>query len=141
MVWHDGRGWSWDPWAEFERWQRAFEHPAQVRANVLPTRVHANEERVELHVAVPGRVADDIDLAVEGDVLTVKVAALREEGAGTPGPRVAREIPRQAVERRFQVPWSIARDQVRATLRDGLLKIELARAPEDRPRRIPVQAQ
>lgn len=139
MVWHDGRYWDWNPWAELERWTRAFEVPSLVRANVLPTRAYANGDRVELHVAVPGRAAGDVDLSVEDDVLTVKVSALAAE-ADAPERCAAREIPRQAVERRFQLPWSIEREDVRATLKDGLLKIELARAAQERPRTIPIQA-
>jgi HSP20 family molecular chaperone IbpA len=106
---------------------------AEVRA-----RAYADEKRASLLVEVPGRGVKDVEVRVEGRRLTLALAELAPV-ADAPAQRVEREIPRRAIERTFTLPWPVALDSVRAALKDGLLAIELERAPESEPRRIAVQ--
>lgn len=104
----------------------------------LRARAYADDKRASLLVEVPGRSAKDVELRVEGRRMKLAVAELAPVG-GAPVQRVEREIPRRAIERTFTLPWPVALDSVRAALKDGLLAIELERAPESEPRRIAVQ--
>lgn len=106
---------------------------ADTRANV-----YASDGKVTLLVQVPGRAPQDVDLRVDGERLTLVLPELAAP-ANVPGARAEREIPRSAVERTFTLPWKIAADDVRASLTNGVLRVELSRAPEAEPRRIAVQ--
>lgn len=105
---------------------------SDTRANV-----YAGDGKVTLLVQVPGRTAQDVDLRVDGERLTLVLPELAPP-AGVPSSRTEREIPRGAVERTFTLPWKIAADDVRASLTHGVLRVELSRAPEAEPRRIAV---
>jgi HSP20 family protein len=98
--------------------------------------LYATPTRVELVIELPGAARDDVRLSLEDDELFVEatVAALPGEPVG--GERVPRRF-----RRLFRLPWELEREGVRASLRDGLLRVTLPRrlAAEGAARDIPVE--
>ncbi len=94
------------------------------------------EDRFAIVLAVPGWKPEELTISVENGVLTVK----GEPAAAEPEVKVIqRGILRQAFERRFALAEHV--EVKGAELRDGLLRIELAReVPEAlKPRTIPIR--
>lgn len=90
-----------------------------------------------VEAAVPGIKSDDLNITVENNVLTIS-GELREEAE-----RKERNYHR--VERRFgkfqrslALPNSVKADTINATLSDGVLRVEIPKAEEVKPRRITV---
>ena len=77
-----------------------------------------------LCLELPGLGLDDIDLKLEGDELTVRGERRTEPGqSGERYHRVERSFGK--FERRFPLPAAVDRGAVRASYRDGVLRVEL----------------
>ena len=93
-----------------------------------------------LRVEVPGISEKDIDLKLEGNVLTLKGG---EKAGGKEGQRRLspyRELLRFLLSRSFTLPDSADREAIKADFKAGVLTITLPQRPEVKPREIPVSA-
>jgi HSP20 family protein len=125
--------------SDFERgWMVA---PSARTARAVPptsgaVRLEDRGDELVLSVDLPGVAESDVDLQIEGDVLTLRAHRKPDLPEGF-GRRVS-ERPELKVEQRCQLPCPIDVDGVRASMTNGVLEVFLPRAPEARPRRIPV---
>lgn len=87
-------------------------------------------DAVVLRVELPGVPAEQIDVSLEADLLTLSVAEAGEEPSGH---RFA------GFRRTLRVKEPFDPEQINATTLDGVLTISLRKAPETLPRRIPIQ--
>lgn len=104
-----------------------------------PVNLWAGEDSVVVTAEMPGLTAEDVDLTVRQDMLTIqgrhepkvdgdKVAwHRRERGFGT-------------FARTIKLPFRVDTDKVQARFLNGILEIELRRPEADRPRRIEIRA-
>jgi HSP20 family protein len=139
MMTHDWtRTLAWTPWDGFERLQRDARRLLAARAGETqpPVRVHASASKLELFVELPGRDPADIDATLSGRTLVVRGKAVEGDAPTTVAER--REFGLPAFERSFELPWNVASDGMQATFAHGILRIELARVAEERPRRIAI---
>lgn len=119
-------------------WFAPFSAPA---ASMTPT-LHADvaETGSEFWIAaeLPGVSIENVKLAIEGDVLTLTVD--KQPGSDGDG-RNYHHIERRfgTFSRTFRLPNTVDREQVQATMKDGVLSIRLPKAEHARPRRIPVR--
>ena len=90
-----------------------------------------------LRVEVPGINEKDIDLKLEGNVLTLKGEKKLEED-GVRGEYYRLESYFGAFSRSFTLPESADRDQIKAEFKNGILTITVPQRPEVKPRDIPV---
>jgi len=88
---------------------------------------------------LPGVSADDIDIEVTADTLTIS-------GERNPD-QFERDMQPHRRERKFgefsrtiQLPFIVDTDKVDAVLRDGILEISLTRAEVDKPKKIAAQS-
>jgi HSP20 family protein len=94
-------------------------------------------EAVVIEAFVPGVNAEDIDIQVDGGVLTI---------SGTMAPRVEdanyimREVPRATFARTLKLNMPIEVDDITAEVENGVLTLTLPKAEIARPRAIKVQA-
>ena len=114
------------------RWQR------QKSANFPAINVYTNkEEGILLMAELPGVNPNDLNISVTGDTLTIT------------GSRLAEKMPdsvqyhRQErgfgeFHRTFQLPYSVNKNDVAATVQNGILRVTLPRAEAEKPRQIPV---
>ncbi|MEM6730144.1 MAG: Hsp20/alpha crystallin family protein [Myxococcota bacterium] len=132
----------WGPGAELDRFQRDIDQLffgnrslSYRRRESVPANTYADAERAVVQLSVPGYDASALDLGIEGSTLTV-----RGEGEGHGEENQRREFSPRPFERSFELPFSVDADQIRASLNDGILEIELPRAEADKPRTIAIQS-
>ena len=91
--------------------------------------VYEAEGALVLDLELPGMVQNEIDLRLDGDELVVEgERKMEREQSGEQYHRVERSYGRFA--RRFRIPSTVDRDSVRASYRDGLLRVDLPQKGE-----------
>ncbi|MGC9348500.1 MAG: Hsp20/alpha crystallin family protein [Anaerolineae bacterium] len=101
--------------------------------------VWTSDEGAVVSVELPGYDAEDIDISVEDNVLTLSGSREPEElPEGADYHRRERVYGR--FSRAFQLPFSVESDAVEASLKKGILHISLPRPEAERPKKITVQA-
>jgi HSP20 family protein len=135
--------------ADFDRLQREFdEHfgafgaPSSIRSVAPGTfpaiNVGNTPGSVEVYAFAPGVDASKLDVTVDRGVLSIS-----GERAATPQDEGARSYSRERFSGSFRRAVSLPDDadasQVKASYRDGVLRISIARRAESQPRRITVQ--
>ena len=106
-------------------------------AHRLPmTNINEAEKAYILALEMPGLTREDVTVSIEGDALNVRGVRSRQlEEKGL----LHNEIRSNVFERSFGLMPGIDRDKVKATMKDGLLTIELAKAPDKVGRKINVE--
>ena len=100
--------------------------------------VREGEDGFTLYVELAGVAADDVDITLEDNVLTVSgERSTRDEVDEGTYRRVERSHGR--FHRAVRLPARIAGDDVTARFTDGILTIEVPKSHEARPRRVPVE--
>jgi HSP20 family protein len=112
-----------------------------VRAFVPPADLLIDDDGVTVYMDVPGLRAEDIQIELENDVLTVSgerpFPYAREDGTG-PARRVERGFGR--FQRSLRVPPGLNPDAIEASISDGVLKLHIPKPESLRPRRIEIRA-
>lgn len=104
-----------------------------------PINIWASEEKIVVVAEVPGINAEDIDLQVCNQTMTLKTKrdlANPEEGQSFH----RRERGYGQFTRSIELPYAIDSEKVEASLSNGMLRIELTRAAADLPKKITVHA-
>ncbi len=91
-------------------------------------------EAFVIQVELPGVLADDVELQVEGDQVMIK-GERRPTPEGRPERFYRMERLYGAFARIFRLPEEVDTENVKAHLQDGLLTIEVPKAHASRPRR------
>lgn len=100
--------------------------------------VEETEDGFTLHVELPGVSADDVEITLEENVLTIAgERPFYGEERADDFRRVERRFGR--FHRAIRMPDRVAGDLVAATFRDGMLTISVPKAEEAKPRRIEVK--
>ena len=116
-------------------WLSPFSSPAG------PVAAHADVGETDaeywITAELPGVSLENVTLAIEDDVLTLTVDK-RPEPDGDK--RSYHHVERRygTFSRAFRLPKAVDRDQVQATMKDGVLSIRLPKGEHARSRRIPV---
>jgi HSP20 family protein len=133
-------------WREMDRLQREMNRlfnrvdtPDLRRAPGYPTvNIWAKDDSQIVSAEMPGVDIEDIDLRVEGDMLTIS-----GERKAVELPEGARHIRRERgvgkFTRTFQLPYAVDPDGIEARFKNGVLIIIMPRAEEDKPRKITIQ--
>ncbi len=103
-----------------------------VRTVAPPVDVYENQDELVLVADVPGISADNLELRIEKEVLTLE-ARRPQLGDGS-------DALRFDYERRFFLPRGLDAEKVQATVAKGVVTIRLPKAETAKPRRIPVRA-
>lgn len=106
-------------------------------ANRLPiTNINETDDSYILTLEMPGLTRKDVTVSIEGDALNVsgnRSHQLKEKGL------LHNEIRSNCFERSFSLMPGVDRENIKATMKDGLLTILLAKAPEKVGRKIDVE--
>jgi HSP20 family protein len=94
--------------------------------------VRASEQGMHVTALVPGYSAEQIDVSIEQDRLVLR-GQRNEKATEDAEPRVVARF-----ERDFRLPFRVAHDRVQASVKNGVLELDLPRVESDLPRRIPV---
>ena len=133
-------------WREMDRIQREmnrlFEAHSPVRTRVAPSypavNLWSNEDGLVINAEVPGISADDINISVIGETLTLSGARKQEAlGEGTRYHRHERGSGK--FSRLIELPFPVDVNDVQATFTNGVLNVSMPRAEADKPRKIVVK--
>lgn len=93
---------------------------------------------LELTVELPGLKPQEVQLNVEDDVLTIR-GEKRDEKKKENGKRHVWERSYGAFERGLTLPRGVDETQIKASFKDGVLKVTLPKPPEVKGRKIPIE--
>lgn len=134
---------GWDPFAEMRRLQSEMNQlfgdslafPA-VRG-YPPVNLWVGDSSVVVTAELPGLSAEDVDLSVREDALTIRGERKLPEGTEDAGWH-RRERPQGPFSRTVSLPFRVDPDKVTARFENGLLEIEMQQPESDRPRKIAI---
>lgn len=86
---------------------------------------------------LPGVDRKDVELVVEKDLLTIR--ARKEFSGADQGEVIRNERFFGNIERTLRLPSEVNSEKIKATLKNGVLTVELPKRPESQPRQIKVQ--
>ena len=110
------------------------------RENGLPAvDVMEKDGNLILKAELPGIEQKDIELTLEGNVLTLKGERKLDEREERSDYRRI-ESYYGSFSRSFSLPDTVDRDTIKADYRNGVLTVTLSQKPEMKPREIPVSA-
>ncbi len=96
-------------------------------------------DNVVVSMEMPGVKADDVDVSVENDVLTVS-AEKKEKKEVKKENYYHKEIREGSFSRSVILPMKVKGDEAKAEVEDGVLKVVLPKADELKPKKIAVKA-
>ncbi len=114
-------------------------HSFRMARQFPPMNFYETENEYLLTVLLPGVSLEDLELSITGNVLTLK--AKRDEISKSQIPEESfrrQERPQGEWERSISLPDRVDEENLSAELANGILKVRLPKAPEARPRHIPV---
>jgi HSP20 family protein len=101
--------------------------------------LYQTADEVHVKAAMPGIKAEDVDIQVHGDMLTIK-AELKQEEERNDATYHVREQRFQSYARSLTLPTAVKADKAEAEVIDGILHITLPKAEEAKPKQITVKA-
>lgn len=120
----------------------AFTRPISLRDggwSVPAVDMFQTDDEVVVKVALPGFKADDVQINVTGDVLTLRGEMKHEEEKKDKAWHI-REHRSGSFERSIALPTEVTADHANADFENGILTITLPKAEEVKPKTINVKA-
>jgi HSP20 family protein len=119
----------------------AFTRPLNMTGSLSAPAVdmYQTDDELVVKVAVPGMKANDVQISVTGEMLTIKGEAHLKEETKDKAWHI-REQRWGTFERRLMLPTDVVADKAKAEFEDGILTITLPKADEVRPKTITVKA-
>ena len=101
--------------------------------------IFENKDNVVLEAELPGLSADDVNISIENNVLTNHgERKFEKKDEGDNFHRVERSY--GSFTRSFTLPPTVSSENVAANFDNGVLRLELAKREEAKPRRIEIKA-
>jgi HSP20 family protein len=101
--------------------------------------MYQTDDEIVIKAALPGIKADEVQISVTGEALTLKGEVKQEEETQEKAYHI-REQRWGAFERTIMLPTDVVADKAKADFEDGILTISLPKAEEVRPKTITVKA-
>jgi HSP20 family protein len=110
------------------------------RAPAFPAiNIWAADDSALIMAEIPGVEKNDLDINVTGDTLTL--SGVRKSDELPEGARYhRRERAFGEFNRSIQLPYTVDVNKVKATFKNGVLKVELPRVEAEKPKKITVKA-
>jgi HSP20 family protein len=123
--------------SEYHRSQDASD-PVTTAAFVPPVDVYEDEHKIVLKLEVPGLKQEDFDIQLENNTLTVRgERKFEKEEKEENFHRIERRY--GSFFRSFSVPTTVNQEGVKASYDAGVLRIELEKRAEAKPKQIKVE--
>ncbi len=140
----------WEPFRELMEmrrdWDRVFDdnffRPLWSSENGQRTPlvdVYQTADEVHVKAAMPGVKAEDVDIQVNGDMLTIR-AEMKHEEEHKDASYMVRERRYHSYARSLSLPVPVKADKAEAEVKDGILHVTLPKAEEAKPKVITVKA-
>ncbi len=111
--------------------RRRAEQPS---VSALDVNIREEEEAYVLSALVPGLKAEDLNIQVLQDIVTIEGEFKDEEAS-----YLMNELPRGAFRRSLRLPSEIDSGKVEARIADGVLTLTLPKAESAKPKKIQVE--
>jgi HSP20 family protein len=108
-------------------------------SQVVPMDCYATTDELVVEAHLPGVKPDEVDITVEGNVLTIS-GETKSERQGEEGSMVFSEIRRGRFSRSLTLPTGLEPDRATAEFEDGVLTLRLPKAEQVKPRQIKINA-
>ena len=105
-----------------------------------PVNVQKNDNEVKVTAEIPGYDAKNIDISVDGQVLTLN-GHREEEKEEKESNWVVRERRSGSFSRSVALPWGVNASAVKADVKHGVLTVTLPRSETEKPRKIEIKAE
>ncbi len=138
----------WNPFREMAAMQSALDRMFEdswrgagfTFTGSLPLDVYETDEAYTVIAAVPGLDADQFNIKLHNDTLTISAELPKPEVAE--GTRVLiQERPFGNLSRSVTLPQPVNHNAVEANYQNGVLTLTMPKSPEAQPRSIPVRAE
>ncbi|MEP0805325.1 MAG: Hsp20/alpha crystallin family protein [Chloroflexota bacterium] len=119
----------------------AFTRPLSLTANwsVPAVDMYQTDDEIVVKAALPGVKADEVQISVTGEVLTIKGEVKQEEEKKERSWHI-RERRFGSFERSIILPTDVIADKAKAEFENGVLTVTLPKAEDVKPRTISVKA-
>ena len=107
----------------------------QPRQRSLGVNIREEDEAYILSALVPGLKAEDLNIQILGDVVSIEGEYKAEEEVNY----LLSELPQGSFRRALRLPAMIQADKVEAKIADGVLTLTLPKAESARPKKIKVE--
>ncbi len=101
--------------------------------------LYQTDDDVVVKATLPGLEAEDLDIQITGDLLTIRGEAKQEEIVKEAKYHL-REHRYQAFSRSITLPVTVVADKAKAEMKNGILQLTLPKAEETKPKTITVKA-
>ncbi|QDU82840.1 Spore protein SP21 [Polystyrenella longa] len=138
---------TWNPWQELDQLTHQFDQlftrqwPAASKQNQLKfgaVNVLKNDQGVLVQLAVPGLEADDLDISLTHNSVTVK--ANRDADSDSSSNVSRQERSTRQFSRSISLPVEVDPSSCDATYTKGVLTLKLEQPEEQQPKKIEVKA-
>ena len=121
----------------------AFTHSLSMRdgwsASTPAVDMYQTDDEIVVKASLPGIKADEVQINITGDVLTLKGEVKHEEEKNDKAWHI-REQRWGSFQRSVALPTNVVSDKAKAEFENGILVITLPKAEEVRPRTITINA-
>lgn len=122
---------------DFNHW--IYETEGTDKDYSLPT-VDVREEKDHylLEAEMPGLTEKDVDIKLEGNLLSIKAEKQEKEESKKDG-YLIRERRSRSYSRSFVLPDDVDPEKIEASFKNGVLDLRMPKKPESKPKQIPVK--
>lgn len=103
----------------------------------LPLDVTTTADAVTIEAALPGSKPEDVDITIENGTVTIS-GRTADERKAEEGSYVVQEIRRGSFSRSVSLPNGLEPDKASATFDNGILRLEIPKAEQLKPRQIKI---
>lgn len=120
-------------------WEDFFEE-LDMRSTGTAVDMYETDDSVVVEMPMPGVQADDVDISVTGDTLTVRAESKEEKKKEDKKRKYyMQEMHQMRYARSVQLPASVNTAKTQAEMNDGILKVTLPKTEEAKPKTIKVK--
>jgi HSP20 family molecular chaperone IbpA len=112
-------------------------HMPERVVNNLPLDIRQTDEAFWIEASVPGFRAEDVEITLDENVLTIR-GTRRQEDEALRGRYVQRERQLSSVYRQVGLAAEVKAEEITASFENGVLSVMVPRAKKAQPKRIPV---
>lgn len=123
-----------DPFRELDRRTEQLTRPAR---SMLAMDAVRDEHEVTIYIDAPGATADDVDVSVEKNEVTVSIERRWHDDTKQ---TIAQERPQGTFTRRFMLSDAVDLERLVAKMQDGVLTISVPVSERSKPRRIDIKS-
>ncbi len=106
--------------------------------NVPTVDIREEEDKYLLEAEMPGIDEKDINVKIENDLLTISTEKDEKNEEKKEG-YVLKERRSSSFSRSFVLPKGIDREKIEATMKNGVLTLDIPKAPEAKPKNITIK--